>query len=351
MMGRKSGDPERQAHKEVKMTHRCVLAALFLLPAHAALAFEDSGDNISQLVLESLQVPKTTLVSLAEATVRISSKQVQVDYVFRNASESTISSVVTFQMPDVEGPYVNIDAGDTATKNFLGFTATEDGAEVKPELQQRVYSTGLDQTVTLIDSKVALNPLSEAAKADVQALPQAIVDKWLSLGLLVEDPSETSDDGKKVYAPTWTMKSTYSWIVAFPPGKDVHITTVHANSIGSSVAFGLSADAGPDDPALKSMQERYCVDDAIIKAAKELREGQSAFNASWSSFKLNAGSAWSPGIGTFRLIVERSSPSSLISVCGAGEKKSDPTSIEMTFRDFTPDRAIEVLYLDPAEAP
>lgn len=333
------------------MTYRYVLAALFLLPAHSASAFEDSGDNVSELVLESLLVPKTTLVSLAETTVRISSKQVRVDYVFRNTSESTVSSVLTFQMPDVEGPYVNIDAGDTASQNFLGFTATQDGAEVKPELQQRVYTTGLDQTGTLTESKVALNPLSEAAKADVGTLSQATVDTWLSLGLLVEDPSETGDDGKKVYAPTWTMKSTYSWVVALPPGKDVHITTVHANSIGSSVAFGLSADAGPDDPALKSMQERYCVDDAIIKAAKELREGQSAFNASWSSFKLNAGSAWSPGIGTFRLIVEKSSPSSLVSVCGASDKKIGPASIEMTVRDFTPDKTIDVLYLDPAEAP
>ena len=333
------------------MTHRWVLATLLLFPADAALAFEDSGDNVSQLVLESLQVPKTTLISLAETTVRISSRQVQVDYVFRNTSDAPVTSVVTFQMPEVEGPYVNIDAGDTASKNFLGFKAMQDGAAVKPELQQRVYSAGLDLTGQMTDRKVALNPLSEAAKSDVRALPQATVDKWLSLGLLVEDPSETGDDGKKVYAPTWAMKSTYSWIVAFPPGKDVHITTVHANSIGSSVAFGLSADAGPNDPGLKSMQEKYCVDDAVIKAAKESDEGQSAFSASWSSFKLIAGSAWSPGIGRFRLIVEKGSPSSLISVCGAGDRKNEPISIEMTVTDFTPDRTIDVLYLDPAESP
>jgi hypothetical protein len=333
------------------MTYRCILAALLLLPGQAAFAFEDSGDNVSQLVLESLQLPKTTLVSLAETTVRISSRQVQVDYVFRNTGETAVTSVVTFPMPHVEGPYVNIDAGDTASKNFLGFAATQDGAVVKPELQQRIYSAGLDLTKPLIDNKVALNPLSEAAKSGIRALPPATVDKWLTFGLLVEDPSETGDDGKKVYAPAWTMKSTYSWIVTFPPGKDIRISTTHANSIGSSVAFGLSPDAGPDDPALKSMQEKYCADDAIMEAAKASNDGQSAFNASWSTFKLNAGSAWSPGIGTFRLIVEKSSPSGLISVCATGNRKADETSIETTVTDFMPDKAIDVLYLDPAESP
>jgi hypothetical protein len=333
------------------MTYGYVLAALLLLPAQAALAFEDSGDNVAELVLESLRLPKTTLVSLAEATVRISPKQVQVDYVFRNIGEAPVTSVVIFPMPEVEGPYVNIDAGNTTSANFLDFAATQDGAAVKPELQQRVYSAGLDLTDTLTGNGISLNPLSEAAKSDVRTLPQAAVEKWLTLGLLVEDPSEMSEDGKKVYAPTWAMRSTYSWTVTFPPGKDVHISTVHANSIGSSVAFGLNPDAPPDDPGLKATRDRYCIDDAIMKAAKEMQEGQSAFNVSWSSFKLNAGSSWSPGIGTFRLIIEKSSPSSLVSACGGGEKKISPTSVETTVSDFTPDKPIDVLYFDPAESP
>jgi hypothetical protein len=327
-----------------------VLAALVMLPAHGAFAFTDSGDNVAELVLRSLVMPKTTLVAMAETTVRISPRTVQADYVFHNAGEAPVTSVVVFPLPDVEGPYVNFDAGDTSVDNFLGFAATMDGKAVKPRLQQRVYSAELDLTDRLTAAKVALNPLSEKAKADVQSLPAATIDEWLRLGLLVEDTSETAADGGKVYAPAWTLKSTLSWSATFPPGMDMKISTSHANSLGSSVGFGLSSDAGTDDPGVKSLTEKYCVDASIIAAAKATQDNGSAYNASWSTYRLKAGSDWSPGIGTFTLIIEPSSDAGLASACGPEGEHAGPGSA-VVFKDYGPDKDIDVLFLDPAESP
>jgi len=328
-----------------------MLAALLSLAAHPALAFYDTGDNVAELAPGSLQLAKTANVVLVAERLAISQHKVRVDYVFRNMGDQPVTTLVVFQLPDVEGPYTNFDAGDTGKDNFLGYAASQDGGAVRAVLQQRVYSAGIEMTTRLINAKVGLNPLSEAAKTAVAALPQATIDEWAALGLIVEDASQQTPEGKKVFVPAWTMKSAYYWTATFPPAKDVHIANSHANSVGSSVAFGLSADAPADDPNRVALKDKYCVDDAFAKAAAAMQEGGGEYNASWTSYKLRGGSPLTPAIGKFTLVVEKSDPSSLVSFCGTAIKQTSPTTYETTVGDFTPDRDIDILYLDRAEAP
>jgi hypothetical protein len=328
-----------------------MLAALLSLAAHPALAFYDTGDNVAELQPGSLQLAKTANIALVAEKLVISQHKVHVDYVFRNMGDQPVTTLVVFQMPDVEGPYTNFDAGDTGKDNFLGYAASQEGGPVRAILQQRVYSAGVEMTTRLINAKVGLNPLSESATKAVAGLPPATADEWAALGLIVEDASQQAPDGKKVFVPAWTMKSAFYWTVTFPPAKDVHIANSHANSVGSSVAFRLSTDAPADDPDRVALSQKYCVDDAFTKAAAAIQEGGGDYNASWTSYKLRGGSPLSPAIGKFTLVVEKSDDSSLVSFCGTAIKQTGPTTYETTVSDFTPDKDIDILYLDRAEAP
>jgi hypothetical protein len=336
---------------EGKTMRKPILAALLTLAAQPACAFYDTGDNVAELTPGSLQVAKTADLTLVEEKLNIAPHKIHVDYLFRNKSSEPVTTMVVFQLPDVEGPYTNIDAGDTTKDNFLAYAVSQDGAPVKAVLQRRIYSADVEMTNRLITAKIPLNPLSDAAKTAVAALPQATIDEWSALGLIVEDASQQSPDGKKVFVPAWVMKSAYYWTATFPAGKDVRITNSHDNSLGSSLGFSLHEDAPADDLARKALQDKYCVDDAFMKAAAAIRESGSTFNASWASYRVRVGSAMSPEIGKFTLTVEKSDPNSLVSFCSNDIKQIGPTTSQSTSTGYTPERDVDVLYLDRAEAP
>jgi hypothetical protein len=276
---------------------------------------------------------------------------VRADYVFHNGSDRPVAALAVFEMPDVQGPYTNIDAGNPASDNFLGYAATQDGIKVKPALQRRIYSSSVDMTDLVAAAKVPFNPLSEAAHKALGKLPQKTLDDWVSRGLIVEDTSEAGDAGKKAYAPAWTMKSVYFWKVTFPPGKDVHISQSHINSVGSTVANPFGVGGAPDEATIKPFRDRYCVTDAFLAEARKAVDGGAAYNPSWTSYSLSGASEWSTVINRLTVTVEKPDADSLVSFCGTGIKQTSPTTYEMTLTDYVPDKRLDILFMEPAQAP
>jgi hypothetical protein len=62
------------------------------------------------------------------------------------------------------------------------------------------------------------------------------------------------------------------------------------------------------------------------------------------SYVITSGANWAGPIGTFRLVVDKGD-STLVSFCGDGVRKIGPTTFEMTAKDYTPKRDIDVLFI------
>ena len=165
------------------MIRIAAIAAILALTATGAAA----NDTMAELRTGGLEYTRSAVISMEEETLYISPKEVRVDYVFRNTSDDDVESYVAFPMPDITGgPDQNIDAGDVESDNFLGFSVTQDGADIEPSLQQRVYVGALDLTDMVTEAGVPLNPQSQAAREAIAGLAPEVIEDWVVRGLLIE---------------------------------------------------------------------------------------------------------------------------------------------------------------------
>jgi hypothetical protein len=71
------------------------------------------------------------------------------------------------------------------------------------------------------------------------------------------------------------------------------------------------------------------------------------YSESWIDYILVTGGNWEKPIGDFRLVVDKGSPSTLVSFSGNGGKKIGPTTFEMRKRNWRPGKDLAILFLDP----
>jgi len=333
---------------------RSITTALLLgaasLPALA-------NDTTAQLETGGLVFTRTDAISMEEERLFISPKQVKVDYVFRNTSDKPVETYVAFPMPDIEGgPESNVDAGNSASDNFLGFSVLQDGKEIKPSLQQRVYSGDLDMTDAVAAANIPMNPLGDATRTALSKLPQATLDDWLTRGLIMADIYDDGSGEKKEYVPLWTLKSAYFWKTRFPTGQDIRVSHSYHPSVGGTVATTfLDENNEPRGERYNEYLKKYCIDDAFVKLAKksnaDMNASQPYLVENWISYTLTTGGNWAGPIKKFTLIVDKGEQDNFVSFCGDGVKKTGDTTFEMTAVDFYPEKDLELLLLVPTGAP
>lgn len=330
------------------------LSLTLLLSLGAAQAM--ANDTTAELKTGGLEFTRTGEISMAEEKLYISPEQVRVDYVFRNTSDKAIESYVAFPMPDITGgPETNIDAGDSESDNFLGFSVVQDGVAIKPELQQRVYSADLDMTDLVAAAKVPMNPLGTAARQALAKLPQATIDDWLTRGLIMADIYDDGSGEKKEYVPLWTLKSAYYWKTIFPAGQDIRVSHKYRPSVGGTVAVTYLEDGQPKGEQYETYKKKYCIDAAMVQIGQasvaNMQAEKPFFYENWISYVLTTGANWAGPIGKFTLIVDKGKPNNYVSFCGTGVRKTGQTTFEMTATDFYPEKDLDILLLVPSQSP
>ena len=329
------------------------LSLVLALYATSAIA----NDTTAELKTGGLVYTRSDAVSMEEEKLYISPKEVRVDYVFRNTSDASVETYVAFPMPDIPGgPEQNMDAGDVESDNFLGFSVTQDGADLKPSLQQRAYVGDLDMTDTVKTAGVPMNPQSQAAREASAKLAPETIEDWLTRGLVIADIYDDGSGTKKEYVPMWTLKSVYFWKTGFPVGKDIRVSHRYRPSVGGTVATTfLDENDEPKGERFAEYKKKFCVDDAFVKLAKKsniaMRDGQPYLVENWISYVLTTGANWSGPIKKFTLVVDKGEGDNYVSFCGTGVKKTGPTTFEMTAVDFYPEKDLDILLLVPTQAP
>ena len=334
-----------------RITHNALAAFLGLSFASSTFA----NDTTAELATGGLVLTRTGDVEMAKEDLFISPSKVEVDYVFHNTTDHDVDTLVAFPMPDMTGdiePGVVYGNGDDETwmqtENWLHFAASQDGVDVKPQIQQRVSVAGVDMTDQLDRYKIPKLPFADATREALKTLPAEVKADWQNRGLIyVDSPGEAAEE----ITPYWTLSTTYFWKTTFPANKDVKVHHSYRPSVGvQNALYFLNEDGEAKGPDYDDYVKRYCIDDSIVKIAKSnnanMEAGKPYYDQRWISYILTTGGNWSGGtIKDFHLTVDKGEKTSILSLCADGIKKTGPTTFELRKTDFNPTRDINILLL------
>ncbi len=325
------------------------VAVLLLLPVHAL-----ANDTMAEMKTGGLTFVRSPDVSMEEERLFISPEKVTVKYVFRNNSAIDVSGLVAFPMPDIDGGVEsNVAIDETSKDNFLGFSVTQDGAAIAPNLQQRALAAGIDVTDDLRKAGVPLLPLSDATAAALEKMPKQTIDEFVARGIVIYHSYDQGEGMKDYITPMWTLRSAYWWRTTFSAGKLTEVEHAYKPSVGGTV--GVSFLDENDQPAGERFEEyrtRYCLDDNFIriaqKSVKDMRENRPYLFENWISYILKTGGNWDGTIKKFTLTIDKGEKTNFVSFCGENVKKTGPTTFEMSAQDFYPARDLDILILKPS---
>ncbi|SDM86081.1 protein of unknown function [Methylobacterium phyllostachyos] len=329
-----------------------ILSLAFALLAAASLPVR-ADDAEGALKAGGLVLDPGRTITLVAEELYLSEREVRADYRFRNPTGADIEATLTFPMPDLAGaPALAVTLPDPAQANFLAFEATVDGQTVPWQLDQHAFLMREGQAVEITDALASLGiPLVPTVAATAEPLRR--ISETRRKGLIEAGflERQVHSDGTISDVPLWTLKSRYARRQVFPAGREVAIHQSFTPSLGvqSSLSFG-SPDLNTTQMA--RYEDRFCTDPAFARSAQSLyrrasADGSRSFQAyeQYLTYVVPAGTG---SIGTFRLIVDKGDPSTMVAFCGSNLKKTGPTTVEMVVKDYQPQRDIDVLFLKSA---
>jgi hypothetical protein len=320
--------------------HLAPAAVALWAMASATLA----NDSVAEKGAGGLILVHADAVTMEKEELYVSPSEVRVDYLFRNNENTDHTYLVAFPMPDIDpDDYLESDNGipDKNSDNFMDFKVKAAGVEVTPELEMRAQIAGIDITARLTALGIPLNPLADATRDKLKAVPHDRLAELTTMGAIryYEDTAE----------PEWSLRSTYYWTQTFPANAGLAVSHVYKPAVGGTF---FTTESLSDDYYAKT----YCVDADTAKALRKklaaLPDQNMLLVTSLVDYILTTGANWGGSIGDFRLVVDKEKPDAIVSFCMDRVKKIAPTQFEVRRKDFFPDKDLKVLIVNtppPAE--
>jgi hypothetical protein len=200
---------------------RSFLAVTILL---ALTGFANANDTAAELATGGLVFAKNDSIEMVSEDLYISASKIDVHYRLLNKSNSDITVLVAFPLPDLK-----MDPDDDVTVipsddpvNFVDFSTTVDGEAVRANVEQKTYLNGGEVTGTLMRLGIPLSPYR--FRDAFQKYPANRIDQLRRLGLV-------NDGG----IPLWTLKTTFYWQQRFQSGRQIVIGHQYKPSVGGVV--------------------------------------------------------------------------------------------------------------------
>ncbi len=322
------------------------MAMILALPGAAA-----ANDSVAELGTGGITLARSDVVSMDSEDLFISLDAIEVAYRFTNHGDDDVDTLVAFPMPDLVAAYEeNIAIPEGTDDNFLDFTVEADGQAIEPNLQQRALAGGLDVTADLVANGIPLFQWSAGVVEALSALPDDVVADFSARGIVREERWDDGAGMKSHVVPAWTLSSAYWWRMVFPAGQAIEVRHRYKPSIGGTAGSIFAGGVDKDLLRRAGYLDRYCIDDAFLRAVeRKLAAGEGYLLEERISYVLRSGANWAGSIGRFHLTVDKSAPDFLVSFCGQGVEKTGPTTFEMVFEDFYPERDLDFLFIAPAD--
>ncbi len=342
---------------------------LTLFPALLLAAPAFANDGFGGLSATGLTFGQTEAVVMEEENLFIGIDTVAVDYVFRNLTDKDVTGEVIFPLPPIavwSGYEAMMNLPEDLTQpDVVGFTAMVDGRPVDVTIDRiAVVEDGYDETKP--PSKQYDNPGRDVT-ADLErlgipltldfatvrdlllSLPEEKRNELAGLGLAEYYAGDAANDIPPDVWGAWSIVTRYHWTQTFPAGAVVKVSHSYTNRPPG----GLFYWTDPPEDYQTYLVDQYCIDSgtskAIVKALKNpAGDDAGNYGTSWNiSYVLRTANSWAGPIGRFTLTLDKGDPKNVISLCAEGVKKTGPTTFVVEKTDYTPDRDLEVLIVQP----
>ncbi len=317
-------------------TAAAVLAA-FVLAAPAT-----ANDTVASMGAGGLVFQRTDGIEMRSEDLYVSAREIRVLYRFFNLTENDIATLVAFPMPDLLGGI----EGDVAIEDPLRmpFTTTVNGRRVATNVEQKAVLNGVDHSDMLRGLGLPLSPRGEATRLALSTLPRPQIDMLIEMEMVEDRSRSEAGVHQPDLLPMWTLKTTHYWTQVFPARRELTVRHRYAPAVGGS-AGSVFGDAIADSEHANQQAARYCTDDAFHAGARRMRSRGLHLSETWVDYILTTGANWARPIGDFRMTIDKGSSRNLISFCGEGVRKINPTRFEVRRRNYVPDRDLSVLIL------
>ncbi len=320
--------------------------------AAGAVAPALANDTSAELATGGLRFVQNDNVEMRAEDLSISTRQIEVRYRFFNKSARDVAVLVAFPMPDVtvEEQDQNISLPTQDPVILLAFTTTVNGKPVRTQVEQHVFAAGIDRTQLLLSLGIPLAPHLAATNDALDHLPRAKWDELVRIGLAEIENYDTGKGEMDHLAARWTLRTTFYWEQTFPAKAETLIEHRYRPSVGGSAQTSLGSPSSVKEAWYDEYKRKYCLDNDFFATIERLRKAaKSEFGPPYSEeridYILRTGANWSGPIGQFHLTVDKGEPSSLVSFCGQGIRKTSDTRFELTKKDFAPEGDLAVLIL------
>ncbi len=304
-------------------------------------SWASANDSSATLGAGGLMLTESDDIVLDVEDLYVSSEEIRVRYEFRNVADGDVTTRVAFPLPDIDLAAlaeVPIDRPGDDAVNFVDFTVTVDGKQVRPALDMRAWHKGLDLTGELRSMRLELSLFEEGfheALLDLDAAQrQMLTDRELAF----------YDDYGNVHAQ-WLLRTAFHWEQTFPAGRSTVIEHRYRPVVGQSFVSKHLLD----EPYLQA----FCIDEATGKAiARRLAQhaaadGEGALLVAYQvDYILTTANNWRGPIGRFHLTIDKRDPKRLLTLCLDGLEKSGETTFEAEFTGYVPKRDLRILILE-----
>ncbi|HEY2230292.1 MAG TPA: DUF4424 family protein [Xanthobacteraceae bacterium] len=304
------------------MSARILRVATLLLVAPTAMPAL-ANDTSAELASGGLIFVQNDNVEMRSEDLAISVKQVDVRYRFFNKAASDVTVLVAFPMPDVriEEQDQNISLPTEDPVNLLAFVTTVNGKPVQTEVEQHVFTAGIDRTALLRSLGIPLAPHLQATNAALDRLLREKWDELIRVGLGEIEEYNIGQGMTKHLAARWSLRTTFYWEQTFPAMAETLIEHHYRPSVGGSVQTSLGAPSSVKEAWYGEYKRKYCLDNDFFATIERLRKAaKSEFGPPYAEqrieYILRAGANWSGPIGQFHLTVDKGEAGSLVSFCG-----------------------------------
>lgn len=336
-----------------------------LLLATPALA----NDGFGGLSATGLTFGRTEAVAMEEEWLFIGIDTIAVDYTFRNTSDTDVTGEVIFPLPPIavwSGYESMMNLPEDLTRpDVVDFTAMVDGQPVDVTIDRiailedgyddaeppskQYDNPGRDVTAELDRLGIPLTLDYQAARDVLLSFPEETRNELAALGLAEYYDGDAAQGISPDVWGAWSIVTRYHWTQTFPAGKVVKISHSYTNRPPG----GLFYWSDPPEDYQTYLVDEYCIDTGTSKAlAKALKNpaGDEAGNygTSWNiSYVLRTANSWAGPIGKFTLTLDKGDPKNVISLCDEGVRKTGPTTFVVEKTNYTPERDLEVLIVQP----
>lgn len=344
-----------------------ISAPLCALLALAAPAL--ANDGFGGLSATGLTFGQTSAIAMEEEELFIGPDRITVDYTFRNLTQQDVTGEVIFPLPPI-GVWSLLESAwnlpdDPTRDNLVNFSATVDGrpvavkidriAVIEPEWQEgrppaEQYDTpGRDVTADLARFGLPLTLDYQAVSAALLALSPADRAAAKAAGIADYYEGDPAQGDPAEGFPLWSIVYRYHWTQTFPAGATLRVHHEYENR----PAGGLFYLSDPPEDYQQYLIDLYCIDPGTAKAITKTlqRPGTDEYGnygtALNISYVLRTANSWAGPIGKFRLTLDKGKPENVISLCADGVKKTGPTTFVIEKTDYTPDRDLDILLVQP----